>query len=436
MYSSFSDIHVGSIRPGRASERRRQRPCAAPSLALLAIAVLLILPSPVATQTLEVGLSDVEVLAQEHSPEWEQFESRFQFLAAGEEALARPADPALGYEMEFLDESGEGIYEHALFVEQGFRMPGLRRSLQARTGSRVQGFALERDRDQARWLAELRKGMMGWAMAQEETQRLQQLRGLVERVGAAAARRADAGEVSGIDLRLLEVSRFQLDVLMEERELERDRMAAEWAARMGLEGLDLQAREGVVGIRAALPENHELTVWLEGSPVLQAELQALESARHAREVEERRRWPGIALMAGYRQMTPDWRGFQLGVSLPLPVRDGNALRVEEARAGERGQVLSLQLHREIQRVRARHALESTGRRATRLDTFPEDLADPSSMLEALAVLYEDGQEPLASVLSSLIVLADGYRAYFEQLERYFDGVFELEALTGRSLLDN
>lgn len=403
---------------------------------LLTVVLTLSPASPALGQSVEVGLGDVERLARDHSPEWEQFEFRYQALTAGEEALARPADPALSYELEFMDEAGDGIYEHSLFLEQRLRTPGLRRGLSARTGSRIQGLELERRRDEARWLSELRMGLLEWVVAQEETRRLEQLRALVDRLSTAAARQAEAGEVAGIDLQLLEASRFQLDVLIEEREVERERAAAEWAVRMGLEDQELEPRAQSFDLRAALPEGDELDAWLETAPILQAQVQAVETARLAREVEERRRWPGMDLMAGYRQMTPDWRGFQFGVSVPLPLRDGNALQVEGARADERGQALSLQLAREIHATRARQALESTRRRGDRLEAFPSELADPGSMLDALAARYEDGGEPLAAVLSSITLLAESYQAYFQHLERYFQGVFELEAITGRSLLDS
>ena len=389
----------------------------------------------VQAQVVDVDLQEVERLARDHSPEWERFETRFEVFTHREEALVRPADPTFGYELEFQGESPRGIYEHALFVEQTFRMPGLGRSLRERTESRLVGFELERTRDRTRWLADTRRGLVQWAIAERKLERLERVRSLVAELGTAVRIREEAGEVSGVERQLLALTQFQLQSRMEDLSLERDELRWEWQVRMGLDDRDLRLAEGIPSRRALLPEESDVLEWMGESPTLRAEAQAVESARRARQVEESRRWPGLDLRAGYRRVSPAWDGFLVGFSIPLPLREGNARQIQSARAEERDRILSNTMLEARESARVRQALRGAWMRAVHLQEFPEELTDPDPLLDDLIALYRDGMESLPGILSSLVLLTDGYQSYFEQLELYFEGVFQLEALTGRTLID-
>jgi len=386
-------------------------------------------------QVVDVDLQDVERLARDHSPAWERFETHFEMVSHREEALARPTDPALGYELDFQEGASRGIYEHALFLEQTFRRPGLSRSLQERTQSRQVGFDLERTRDRTRWLAEARRGLVQWAIAELKLERLERVRLLVTELATVVRIREEAGEVSGVERQLLALTQFQLQSRREDIHLERDGLRWEWTVRMGLDDRDLRLAEGIPSRRALLPEEGDLRGWMKGSPAMRAEAQAVESARLARRVEENRRWPGLDLRAGYRRISPEWDGFLVGFSMPLPLWEGNARQIQSARAEERDRILARTMLETMESARAGQALRAARMRTVHLLEFPEDMIDPDPFLDDLIALYRDGMESLPGILNSLVLLTDGYQAYFEQLELYFESVFQLEALTGRTLID-
>ncbi|TVR56790.1 MAG: TolC family protein [Gemmatimonadales bacterium] len=382
-------------------------------------------------------LGEVDALAREYSPELTRIRVRFERVARAAEVVARPANPALGWNVEFLDEGGQAIWEHAVFLGKSFRLPGFRRSLLGQMDSRVRGAELERDRQEVMWLADARHGFVQVALAEAEVESLNRMESLVDRIRSVARARAAEGELSMPQLRLLEMGEYQLRALLSERVVERDRLRSEWATRMGLSevgsfSFDPEEERG----RIVLPQEGDLLTWLADSPAARADRQALEAARRGISVEEGRRWPEMDLLAGYRQMTPQHRGFVLGAAVPLPLRDGNRAAIQEARAGEREQALTSTLQETGARVRGLQLLRALEGLDAQLEGFPPELGDPESFFEALVALYDDGAEPLSGVISSLTLLADTYRTWFEQLDLYFGGLFELEALTGQRLLDS
>jgi len=384
-----------------------------------------------------IRLGEVDALAREHSPELTRIRVRFEGVARAAEVLARPANPVLGWNVEFLDESGQAIWEHAVFLEKSFRLPGFRRSLLGQVDSRVRGAELERDRQEVVWLAEARHGFVQVALAEAEVESLNRMESLVDRIRTAARARSAEGELSMPQLRLLEMGEYRLRALLSERVVERDRRRSEWATRMGLTevGAFLFDPDEARG-RIVLPGEGDLLTWLADSPSARSDRQALEAARRDISVEEGRRWPEVDLLAGYRRMTPQHRGFLVGGSVPLPLRDGNRAAIQEAEAGERERALTSTLQETGNRARGLQLLGTLERLDTQLEGFPPELSDPEPFFEALVALYEDGAEPLSGVLGSLTLLAETYRTWFEQLDLYYGGLFELEALTGRRLLDS
>ncbi|TVP79785.1 MAG: TolC family protein [Gemmatimonadales bacterium] len=389
--------------------------------------------APSEPDTLTLGM--VDDLAREHSPGWAQLESQFEASVQGARAEVRPANPSLGWDLEFLDEEGGRAWEQSLFMEKSFRLPAFRSRLMSHVDDQVSAAELERESLEVAWLSEARREFVSAAVAVEEVRLLAGLEGLIHRLEDMARARAAEEELSGVDLHLLELGQYQLRSLLSEARLEEDRRRARWEARMAMElpgHLDFDSE----AVRAELtfPDEDAVLAWLEDSPSARADRQAVAAARGSLEVEEARRWPEVDLLAGVRQVTPGDRGFVLGAAIPLPIRDGNRAAVERERARERTGALEAARRSSGDRARARELLRTLEEVEAQLASFPGEAGDPEPFLDALVTLYEDGREPLSGVLGSVTLLADTYRSRFRQLDLYFDALFELEALTGRRLV--
>ncbi len=405
-------------------------------------------PGPVAAQESEqpapvvvAGVGDtltlgaIDTLAREHSPGWARLQSQFEESARGAEAEVRPSNPSLGWDVEYLDEVGQGTWEQTAFLEKSFRLPGFRRSLLGHVDERVRAAELERKRDEFAWLSEARRELVAAAVAREEVRTLTRLEGLVDLLEETARARAAEGELSGVEARLLEMGQYQLRSLLADASVEEDRRRARWEGRMAValpEQIDFASEAARAEVE--LPGEGRILAWLEDSPAARADRQRVLAARGGVRVEQGRRWPGVDILAGVRRVTPEHHGFVVGAAVPLPLRDGNRAAIQAARAVERSGEVAQALRGSADRARALELVRTLERMEERLDAFPQDLADPDPFLTALVALYEDGVEPLSGVLSSLTLLADTYRSRAGQLELYFDALFELEALTGRRLL--
>lgn len=408
-----------------------------PGPLLLPAAVEAQVPADTRPDTLAApGLADIADLAREHSPGWALIQSRAREAAGMARTEARPANPALGWDAEYLDEAGEGIWEHAVFLSTSVRLPGFRRSVLARADEGVRAAELVRLDEEATWLAEARREFAEVAVARGEVEALRTLDALVDQLETAARARTEEGEVSRVDARLLELGRYQLRSHLSAATAREDRRRARFEGRMGVAlpaDLDFDPHEARQATRP--PDTATVLDWLRESPAALADKQAIRWADSGVRVEEGRRWPELDLMAGVQRVTPEHRGLVMGASVPLPLRDGNRAAIGAAEAGAESAARAAEARHAADRARAIELLRTLDRLADRLDAFPADLADPEPFLASLVALYEDGAEPLSGVLGSLSLLADAIRTRSEQFDLHHAAIFELEALTGRPLLD-
>jgi len=382
-----------------------------------------------------IDLSRVEELARERSSSFQELEARYERDVFAAEGRFRPYNPVLGWDGEYLDEFGEGIWEHIVFVQQRVRLPGVGSRMRRVSEGQREGAALARHRDEAVWLADARHAFVRTALAEAELALLARLDAVVDELREAARLRAREGEISGWELRLLEMGEYQLGSLVAERELEQAAREQRWTSLMSLQEpgeLRFDPHAALEGF--LVPEEEELLAWVSEAPATRAARHQVELARREISLEEGRRWSELDLRAGYRQVSPEHRGFVLGTAIPLPLRDRNQPAIREARAEERASELRADFQAAADRARVRELHQTLLALDRRLEDFPSGLHDPETFVSTLIAVYEEGTESLSGTVSALTLLADTYRTWFDELDGYFEAVFELEALTGRRLL--
>lgn len=401
----------------------------------LTLAVLLS-ASSLTAQEMQIALPDIEGLSDRYSPEWQQFDEQLEVEQRGAQAAAARLNPTLNYDLEFLDNDPRPEREHFLFIEQPLRTPGHFRHLRQHRDLRM-GEAEQRiESGRASWMADTRFGFIRIVLAREELDRLQQIHSLVDRIRNALAQRAGERETSRIDEQLLTMSSYQLSSRIDDRRIELETEKSEWLARMGIDG-----EERSVEFTGAfsdpdyiLPDREELMGMLDRSPGRQASRLALAGAGRAVDLEESRRWPSFALRAGYKTMNPELHGFIVGVSLPIPLLNRNRPAIQEARAHERVRELSLRSAEQRQNRELIRALRTLDDYRSRLDEFPGQVEDPETLTHTLLIAYEEGEHSLNDLLNTLHLMADTQQTYFRQIEKTYEQIMILEALTGQEIL--
>lgn len=388
-------------------------------------------------QSIQVSLDDVERLAEDHSPEWEQFEHRMEVLVQDQRTDAVRLNPELHYDLEYLNTDPRSEREHFAYIEQELRTPGHFRNLRRYRDQRIEEIQKEIESSKSEWLAEMRFGFVRIVLIKEQLSELEKLQRLPDRFMEALELRSQEGETSLIEEQLLKMSSYQLSSLIDELQLLAQQEKSEWLIRMGLDedqSVDFMGSFSDPGI--AIPEKEDLLAMLDQAPERRASALSRQSAQQSIDLEESRRWPSFSVRAGYKTLSPDFHGFMAGVSMPIPLLNRNRPAIEQARAQERMTTLAYTATVDRQNRQLIHALGVLNNIQSKLDEFPADTGRTESFINTLAVAYEEGEQSLSDILNTLNMMAETHRTRFGQLERAYEQVMTIEALTGKSLLSS
>ena len=134
-------------------------------------------------------------------------------------------------------------------------------------------------------------------------------------------------------------------------------------------------------------------------------------------------------------MNPDVHGFVAGVSLPIPLLNRNRSAIEQARAHERMTTLVYTATVDRQNRKLIQAWDALNNIQSKLEEFPAVTGSTERFINTLAVAYEEGEQSLSDILNTLNMMAETHHTRFGQLERAYEQVMIIEALTGRSVLN-
>ena len=402
---------------------------------LLLVAALGFLPATVGAQepTRRVSLEEALRLFATNNLELRLARSR-RAEAAG---LARQANavpnPTAAVTHEPLSRNGQDYTETYLTLSQRFELPG-ERSARAAAANRVLGAAEARMRaDSARLGFAVKHAFVEAAMAEERLAISERVTGVFRLGAQSAAMREAEGDISLYDLRRLLVERTRY-----ENRLAEALLAVSTARRSLALLILLEADAAEVAPRDPLgvsPPEPTLDRVLEGAVSRRQEVVAgrseVEAARARVRLARAERIPDITATGGSKRQSDGFRGFFLGVSIPLALFDRSAGAVEATEAQvrfaeERLALTSRQVENDLRRT-----LEAYRSLRGRTEFLGEGLLDEDpDLLQIAQVAYDAGEMDLVQLLDAAEALWDARTAQARLKADLWTAYYDFERAVG------
>ena len=402
---------------------------------LLLVAALGFLPATVAAQEPTRRVSLEEALRLFAANNLELRLARYRRAEAA--GLARQANafpnPTATVTHEPLSRDGQSYSETYLTLSQRFELPGERRA-RAAAADRVLGAAEARVRaDSARLSFAVKHAFVEAAVAEEHLAISERVTGVFRLGAQSAAVREAEGDISLYDLRRLLVERTRYENRLAEA------LLAVSAARRSLALLILvEAEAAEVAPRGPLgvsPPEPALDRVLEGAPSRRQEIVAARSEVEAVQAGVRlaraERIPDITATGGSKQQSDGFRGFFLGVSIPLSLFDRSAGAVEateaQVRSAEERLVLtSRQVENDLRRT-----IEVYRSLRGRTEFLGEDSLDEDpDLLQIAQLAYDAGEMDLVQLLDAAEALWDARTARARLKADLWTTYYDLERAVG------
>ena len=402
---------------------------------LLLVAALGFLPATVASQepTRRVSLEEALRLFASNNLDLRLARSR-RAEAAG---LARQANafpnPTATVTHEPLSRDGQSYTETYLTLSQRFELPG-ERGARAEAANRVLGSAEARVRaDSARLGFAVKRAFVEAAMAEERLAISERVTGVFRLGAQSAAVREAEGDISLYDLRRLLVERTRYENRLAEA------LLAVSAARRSLALLILiEAEAAEVAPRDPLgtsPPEPTLDHVLEGAVSRRQEIVAarseVEAARAGVRLARAERIPDITATGGSKRQSDGFRGFFLGVSIPLALFDRSAGAVEATEAQVRSAEERLALTSRQVENDLRRTIETYRSLRGRTELLGEGLLDEDpDLLQIAQVAYDAGEMDLVQLLDAAEALWDARTARARLKADLWTAYYDLERAVG------
>lgn len=394
-----------------------------------------------------LSLAEAVRLAEQSHPSLAAAGARVEAAAAGLAAARERPNPVLAFSAEgyrpWAGTSADEM-ETVLAVSQEIETGGRRR---LRSEAAAAGVAANRagasdSRRQVR--LEVERAYFRLVLARSEADAAAAALSEVDRVIGINRARYRQGEVSGGELRRLEVERmrFSDDVVaarLSEKNARGALLSLLGAERLDApleptDGLTVPAPGGAVGTEQAAPASLDAAALtaraLAARPDLAAVRQAEVRAQRDWQLQRALRLPTLAVGAGYRRDYGQ-NGLVVTGSLPLPLFARNAAGIARAEAERR---LAASEARQLERAIAlevQQAVNTVEAVRTRLAALESDyLSAAKEARDSALAAYRSGATGLIDYLDAQRAYRDVQRTYQRTLFEHRLGLAELEAVVG------
>lgn len=399
---------------------------------LFGVAVcLLITGTASAADSLTIRFSDLDEYAQSKSLGAAAIAGSLALTRAERGVDLQRSNPELAIDHQGVD----GNEETQITLGKSFEMPWVTMKRRSGWSDRVRAAEFTADARSAELLGELKTGYVSLWLVGAQVARMNHLREVITDASHAATLRHSEGQLSGVEDHLIQMVVISLQAAHQAALGEQREIDGRWRALMGLGGDQEVALATPVVIRpVALAPAQTYIEQSENRPGHQSRLLMQEALAKQASAERGRIFPSIGVYGGYKTIESDYDGYVAGVSLSLPLLSTN--RAEAKRLEIERQLTATETAQyragTVARIRSlvRSIRESGEILARSAGHFDEDMA----ALDDLLYSYEEGWINLNDLLNAIQIEVDGLTDFYAHSIRYYRNVFELEAITGATLV--
>ena len=393
--------------------------------------ILIILISVPQAETKSIKFADLDHYARANSPRAEIIEQEYGRTIAERDEDLQWSNPEIAYNREDVDQASE----YQITVGKQIGAPWAYLKKRSSWKDRVRSAEFSKEQSTREHLVTLKSGYVSVWLLDEYLSRLGELKEILSDASHVATARHSEGHLSGVEDHLIQMTVISLNASHQSAMQERRELWAHWLADVGLEPSETVSLATRVSFNSISlkPVGHYAGL-IESQPEYMSKSHLAESFTKRASAEKGKFIPSINLYAGLKKIEPDLDGYVAGVSLSLPLfnRNGATARKYQIKSDIARNELQLQRTQAIGQARAlRESIAgSQGALSLASPHFGEDTEDFNNLLFS----YEEGWLTLNELLNAVQIEVSGLKDYYGQVIQYYQNIFQLEAITGESLV--
>jgi outer membrane protein TolC len=343
----------------------------------------------------------------------------------------QPSNPELGFDRQSVD----GSNETEITIGKTFEMPWISLKRRSAWSERLRSAEQSAEESRVLLLSELKAGYATLKLFDAQLSRLTHIREVLTDASHVATTRHTEGHLSGIENHLIQMTVISLQTQHQRALAERRAAEIQWRILLGAgpeQGIALVTPIDFVPVSPG--NRQDYTQFVENRPGYQSR-QTLQHALSMQASAERARIiPSFNLYGGYKSIDPGNNGYVIGASFSLPFLNTNRATARKFDFERNLASNEAQRYRSEQLGRISNLVTSINEARETLALSHEHFKEDMEALDDLLFSYEEGWLTLSELLNAVQIEVTGLTDYFGHLVRYYQNIFELEAITGQTLV--
>ena len=404
---------------------------------LTIVTILSFLACPVLAQenTVHLALEDIQEYGRQHAPRAKLIQNTFDREVAESKAALQWRNPELEFEAERLSNDLHDEQETTIMVGKDIAMPWVHAQHKSSQQDRISTEKAERETKLRHLIAELKSEYVELWLITDKHDRLSQLEGMIEGASTYAAEQYREGMISALQQQLIHLSLMNVRGRLMSLNQHRQQCADQFKTDLGLrEDRDVRLTTSIDFVPPDRSRIETALTKLEQIPDYQAHLYLQQALKKQIALEKMNVLSEMHISGGYKEAGEHFKGYVIGLSVPLPILNRNRPKIEQSRleyesASIEFEAYKLQLKRQLNRHQ-KSIDEFTTFFQTNMQTF--NRIDDS--IEDHIFAFREGFLNVSDFLNGILMHTEAIDNYFDHLNQYYRTVFSLEALIGESIV--
>lgn len=385
--------------------------------------------------TVRLALGEVQEYALQHAPRAKLIQNTFDREVAESKAALQWRNPEFEFEAERLSNDLDDEQETAFMLGKDVTMPWVHAQHKATQKEHLSATGAKRDAELLFLMAELKSSYVELQLTNMKRERLGRLATLVDDMSDYAADQYQEGLISDLHQQLIHLSLMNIRGSLNSLNQQHRQFTDHFKTDLGLsekQNMILTTPIDFIphnpaGIESALKN-------LEQNPEYQAHVHRQQSLKKKIALEKMSILPEMHVAGGYKEVGEDFKGYVIGLSLPLPIFDRNRPKIEQGRIDYEAAVIDFEVYRQQLNLTINRHRQSIAEYASFFQTNGGTFEGLDDTMENTVFAFREGFLDIGDLVNGIMVYQETIENYYEYLAGYYRIVFALEALIGETLI--
>jgi len=335
----------------------------------------------------------------------------------------------------YSQEDAGGRLEQYLTLSKQIEMPWVYTSRRKSWDAQLESAEYKKEDQIRSFISDLKSGYIELKLLGTQLEHLNRLKDMIVNVSDVAQDQLIEGTLSGVDQHLIQMTLVNINARLQTIKRTTQSVKNQWKADMGISAsAQLQLLTNIQFQPVELETLDHYQSLIPNTPGYRQRQMKKVAIQNRIQMERRSVIPLFSLFGGLKKLEQDRDGYLAGISIPLPVFNQNRSVIQKQRIELKIADSEFERYQQILQGRIKTLISTSQNLGTSLEMAESHFNKNQDMVESIQTSYQEGWMSLAEMLNAIQIQIDGIQQFYNQLADYYRSLFQLEAITGETLV--